>query len=119
MTCLNADPSPLRADVLLLFGEVTELEPSLLVSSRSMGDRGRSRLLAGLLSLSLLSSRDLEAATIEDGGEAAVGGEWPLELAAEAAAAESKCCRRPGLRPKSSKCGFGGLMRPLIGNLKS
>ena len=37
----------LRSD--RLFGDVTELEPSLLVSSRSIGERGRSRLEAGLL----------------------------------------------------------------------
>lgn len=45
LTCLKAEAElPDR-----LLGDVTELEPSsLLVSSRSIGDLGRSRLLAGL-----------------------------------------------------------------------
>lgn len=106
-TWRNADPRPLRP----LLGEVTVELPSLLVSSRSMGDLGLSRLLEGLESSSLLSSN------FWGGDEAEVVGE------VEAAAALSICCLRPALRPNrgpvkpESKLGVGGLTRPARGNL--
>jgi hypothetical protein len=84
---------------LRLLGEVADDPPSLLVSSRSIGDLGRSRLEAGLLSSSLLPP-NRDRWTEAEGGEAAVGevvvdGDDP----AAAAAAVRRCCRRPGLRP--------------------
>ena len=92
-----------------LFGDVASFD----VSSRSMGDLGRSTLLPGLLSFNFLSINCLCSP--------APGGEAPEAVAA---AALSKCWRRPGLRPKKglergeSKWGVGGLIRPAMGSLK-
>ena len=87
----------------MFFGEVT---PSLLVSSRSIGDLALSRLLEGLLSSNLLLLRtDL----CGDKGDVLEPAEAPA-----AAAALIRCWRRPGLRPNrwpvkgASRLGFGG-----------
>ena len=72
---------------MLFFGEVT---PSLLVSSKSIGDLALSRLLEGLLSSNRFPLRiDL----CGDTGEVVEAAEAP------AAAALKRCCLRPGLRP--------------------
>ena len=72
-TCRNAEPRELEL-LSWLFGDVA----SLLVSSKSIGDRGRSTLLPGLLSVSFLSISGLGRP----------GGEAPEAVAA---AALSKC----------------------------
>lgn len=90
-------------------GDVTEFDPSLLVSSRSIGDLGRSRLLAGLLVLQLPSANKARW------GETA--GLPETEAAAEAAAAvaaDSSCCLRPKIW---SIWGLGGLIKPAKGSL--
>jgi len=108
LTCRNAEAEDPRSDKLL--GDVTELEPSLLVSSRSIGDRGRSRLEAGLLFFP--SSKALC-------GETAGLPEAATEAATEAAdeAADKSCWRR--LYSPWSIWGLGGLINPAIGNLNS
>ena len=89
---------------------MTELEPSLLVSSRSIGDRGLSRLEAGLLFFPS-SSKALC-------GETAGLPEAATEAAIEAAdeAADSSCWRRPKIW---SIWGLGGFIIPVKGSLNS
>ena len=90
----------------MFFGEVT---PSLLVSSKSIGDLALSRLLEGLLSSNLLILLLRIDLCVGDRGDLLEPTEAPA-----AAAALIRCWRRPGLRPNrwpvkgASRLGFGG-----------
>ena len=136
MTCLNAEPNPL-IDFIAEGGDDTISGVS--VSSTSIGDLGLSRLLAGLLSASILPlpplcpllclNRDerccraddcglvdaAEGDVVAEEGEDAVGPE-----PADAAAFINKCCLIPGLRPNNvgakgaSTPGGDGFINPLM-----
>ena len=90
----------------MFLGEVT---PSLLVSSKSIGDLALSRLLEGLLSSNLLILLLRIDLCVGDRGDLLEPTEAPA-----AAAALIRCWRRPGLRPNrcpvkgASRLGFGG-----------
>ena len=102
----------------MFLGEVT---PSLLVSSKSIGDLALSRLLEGLLSSNLLILLLRIDLCVGDRGDLLEATEAPA-----AAAALIRCWRRPGLRPNrwpvkgASRLGFGGWKKTVhIGILTS